>query len=55
MKKIILALITLALILAPTGIYGARYAGPLIGYILLRVETNGEAWYVYPGDSQAYY
>jgi len=27
----------------------------LSGYILLQVEENGEAWYVFPGDSKRYY
>jgi len=27
----------------------------LSGYILLQVEENGEAWYVYPGDLKRYY
>ena len=27
----------------------------LSGYILLQVETNGEAWYVYPEDGKRYY
>ena len=57
MKKIFI--ITLAVI-----IFGALTAGPvkaatlgqnLPGKILLQVEKNGEAWYVYPVSKQRYY
>jgi hypothetical protein len=34
---------------------GAHYAGKLSGYILLQVEKNGEAWYVFPSNGKKYY
>jgi hypothetical protein len=32
-----------------------KYADTQIGKILIQVEQNGEAWYVYPEDSKRYY
>ncbi|MBI4779042.1 C39 family peptidase [Candidatus Falkowbacteria bacterium] len=55
MKKIILILALLSTALLPAAANGAHYAGAAIGYILLQVEANGEAWYVYPANGKAYY
>jgi hypothetical protein len=55
MRKIIFLLIILFAILPPLKTNGAHYAGKAIGYILLQVEANGEAWYVYPVNGKAYY
>lgn len=35
--------------------YDIGLANRLSGRILLQVEENGEAWYVYPGDKKKYY
>lgn len=35
--------------------YDQGLSGRLSGYILLQVEDNGEAWYVYPKDQKRYY
>lgn len=51
MKKII---IFIFLFLSPT-IAMAAIAGNLSGQILLDVERNGEAWYVYPENLKRYY
>ena len=34
---------------------GQSLASRLSGYILLQVESKGEAWYVYPEEEQRYY
>lgn len=34
---------------------GASLTSRVKGYILLQVQQNGEAWYVYPQDSKRYY
>jgi len=54
MNKIILALTLLAIFFLPLAA-GANYAGDPNGYILLQVENNGEAWYVYPINGSKYY
>jgi len=53
--KIYLILALWIIALFPLTADGAHYAGPLTGYILLQVESRGEAWYVYPSDGKAYY
>jgi len=55
MKKFILTLALSAIVLLPQTAKGAPYAGEAAGYILLQVEANGEAWYVYPVNGNAYY
>lgn len=54
-KKILLIFACFLLLLSPFSGRGAHYAGDLSGYILLQVEANGEAWYVYPVDGERYY
>lgn len=41
--------------LLPLGSSAATMAEKLSGYILLQVQKNGEAWYVYPKDLKRYY
>lgn len=55
MKKIILTLALLVMFFSPLIANSAHYAGEATGYILLQVEDNGEAWYVYPINGNAYY
>ncbi|MFH1522478.1 MAG: C39 family peptidase [Patescibacteria group bacterium] len=56
MRKIFLTLIVILILIYPSQpTYSAHYAGEKIGYILLQVEANGEAWYVYPEDGKSYY
>lgn len=43
------------LLMLPVGVWGAHYAGARVGYILLQVEKNGEAWYVYPTTGNRYF
>lgn len=50
-----LKLFLLITILLPTAVFGAHYAGERSGYILLQVEQNGEAWYVFPTTGNRYY
>ena len=56
MKKITF-LFSIVLLLLPLSrqANSAHYAGERNGYILLQVEANGEAWYVYPQTSEMYY
>lgn len=51
---LLLVIITVFFIL-PTFTLSKHYAGELNGKILLQVEENGEAWYVYPNDGQRYF
>ncbi|MEI6597061.1 MAG: C39 family peptidase [bacterium] len=53
-KQTILILALLGIILFPQ-ISEANYVGDSTGYILLQVEDNGEAWYVYPINGNKYY
>jgi len=53
MKKILLILAILILFPATTS--AANLVSNTSGYILLQVEDNGEAWYVYPADEKKYY
>ena len=55
MKKIILLLAIISWFYWPKATNGAHYAGEASGHILLQVEANGEAWYVYPANGKAYY
>lgn len=55
MKNIFLQFITLLIFFWPTLSFGANLDLKLSGYILLQVENNGEAWYVYPTDAKRYY
>lgn len=56
MKKTILILYLILILTTPVQIIkGSHYAGERIGYILLQVEENGEAWYVYPETGKMYY
>lgn len=55
MKKIVLILTILFIIIPSFTAHGAHYAGEATGYILLQVQANGEAWYVYPVNGKAYY
>ncbi len=56
-KKILILLITII-----TTVYSIKLVSAaqdifqrLVGYILLQVQSNGEAWYVNPADSKKYY
>lgn len=53
--KIVILLIAIIIIFLPSTANGVHYAGGAIGYILLQVEADGEAWYVYPANGKAYY
>lgn len=48
-------IISFLLLLLPINLQAASFSSHLIGRILLQVEENGEAWYVYPSDLQRYY
>ncbi len=50
---IIIIMITICIL--PVVISAKHYTGDLNGRILLQVEENGEAWYVYPVDGQRYF
>ncbi len=52
MKKIAILLVLIALCSFPQITKGASSND---GYILLQVEDNGEAWYVYPQNQRRYY
>ncbi|MCF7820552.1 MAG: C39 family peptidase [Candidatus Pacebacteria bacterium] len=39
----------------PQSLFAKYYGGELNGKILLQVEENGEAWYVYPEDGHRYF
>lgn len=51
MGKLILTFLILALLAFPASAQGTERSG----YILLQVEENGEAWYVYPATGDRYY
>ncbi len=55
MKNAIFLLTLTALIFFPFAAKSGHYSGEATGYILLQVETNGEAWYIYPINGKAYY
>lgn len=55
MKNKLLKLTILAIFLLPSIVFGAHYAGEMSGYILLQVEKNGEAWYVFPTTGNRHY
>jgi len=56
MKKLLVfaMLFSLFVLIAPA-VKAEDLAANLSGKILLQVEDNGEAWYVYPGDLHRYY
>lgn len=54
-QNFILSLALLALFFLPNIVNSAHYVGEATGFILLQVENNGEAWYVYPVNGKAYY
>ena len=53
--KFCLILILATLIVVPFKSQASSLSGALKGKILLQVEKNGEAWYVYPGNLKRYY
>ncbi|NQT50366.1 hypothetical protein HQ571_06760 [Candidatus Kuenenbacteria bacterium] len=56
MKKIIISFFVIALALTFVGtVKATSLAESLSGKILLQVEENGEAWYVYPDDHYRYF
>ncbi len=55
MKKYIISCIAIIFILAPVCSSAASLAQTLAGKILLDVERNGEAWYVWPENNKRYY
>jgi len=55
MKTIILFIAILILAWPWGAVYGVHYVSGTTGHILLQVEANGEAWYVYPEDDSRYY
>lgn len=50
----LLAIVSLLLIL-PISLRAATLSERLRGYVLLQVESHGEAWYIYPVDGRRYY
>ncbi len=54
-KKLYILLFFLFFLFCPWFRVSASVASDLSGRILLDVERNGEAWYVYPGDNKRYY
>ena len=52
---VILVILSIILLMFSKKVASAHYAGELKGYILLQVESKGEAWYVYPIDGKRYY
>lgn len=54
-NKFLLAIIFLIVGLIPLESGAVTLAERLKGYILLQVESHGEAWYVYPDDLKRYY
>ncbi len=55
MKKAFLIITIILAVIFPAKNSLAGFADGLSGYILLQVEKNGEAWYVYPGNNKRYY
>jgi len=55
MKKIIFIFSILSILVFPAAAKGSYSPGERSGYILLQVEKNGEAWYVYPTTGTRYY
>lgn len=54
-KLLLLAIIFLIISSVPIRADAFTLAERFKGYILLQVEANGEAWYVYPNDLKRYY
>jgi len=55
MKKIIILFVLVITALIPLTTKASNYVNKSIGYILLQVESHGEAWYIYPVDGKKYY
>jgi len=55
LKKYLQIFISLAVCLLLIPAQASHYAGENAGYILLQIERNGEAWYVYPSNGNRYY
>ncbi|NQT49593.1 hypothetical protein HQ571_02770 [Candidatus Kuenenbacteria bacterium] len=59
MKKLLLVYVLVLLVgvgfLSVDFVHSKTLAETLSGKILLQVEENGEAWYVYPGELERYY
>lgn len=55
MKKVIIISLLFFLLLPPALFSADELAVKLSGRILLQVEENGEAWYVYPEDLKRYF
>ncbi|MFH1522889.1 MAG: phosphodiester glycosidase family protein [Patescibacteria group bacterium] len=57
MRKIIIVVLIIiwSLVFLKTGVRAVSLGQKLSGMILLNVEKNGEAWYVYPEDNKRYY
>lgn len=55
MKKLLLTFAILAIIVPFIKPNVAQAVGERSGYILLQVEKNGEAWYVYPKNGNRYF
>lgn len=55
MKNKIIKIIAVIALLLPTITLGAYSSVNRSGYILLQVEKNGEAWYVYPNNGNRYF
>jgi len=53
--KKFLKLTIIIVFLLPAIVHGASSTAKTTGYILLQVEKNGEAWYVYPNNDNRYY
>lgn len=50
-----IVLFVIFLLLFAKSVFAASLSTALSGYILLDVESRGEAWYVYPKDGQRYF
>lgn len=55
MKKLIILFIFSLLFILPLATSAETIASKTSGHILLQVESNGEAWYVYPENNKRYF
>lgn len=55
MKKFNLFLLILTIFFLPNITLATGHSEKTAGYILLQIEDNGEAWYIYPINMKAYY
>ncbi len=55
LKQILLTALAASLLLQPASTQAATLASRLKGYVLLQVQSHGEAWYVRPTDLKRYY